>query len=279
MNRQIIRTIFAVALMLPVVSYTPPGPISITIKGSDTMLVLVQKWAEAFLQKHPDKAIQVTGGGSGFGIDALITGQADICNASRQITRSEIEMIKLRFSTVGVEIPCARDGIAVYLNEQNPVSELTLQQVGDIFSGRITNWRDVGGLSAPINLYGRENNSGTYDVFKEVVVRTDYSRNCQELPGNIAIVNAVIRDPNGIGYGGAAFATTGVKDCKLKVSDTATAYAPTPETMQQGLYPVSRYLYMYTRSRPKGDLKMFINWVLSKEGQQIVTQLGYFPLH
>jgi len=262
------------AFILP--SFAPPAEI-ITVKGSDTMVILAQRWAEVYMRTHHDVSIQVTGDGSGTGIFALINGLTDICNSSRKMTKAEIAMLKERYSSLGVEIPCARDGITIYLNLSNPVEELTLKQLSDIFAGRIANWKDVGGNSAPINLYGRETNSGTYYVFKDEVVKTDFSRSCQSLPGTLAIVNAVIRDDNGIGYGGAAFAN-GVKRCKIKVDDNSPGYIATEETMEQNLYPMARDLYMYTRNRPTGAVKKFIDWVLSPEGQKEVIATVYFPL-
>lgn len=254
-----------------------PAPGNIRVKGSDTMLLLLQKWAEAYSKIDHDISIQVTGGGSGTGISDLINGVTDICISSRLMTKPEIALLKQRFSTTGVEIPCARDGITIYLNLQNQVDELSFQQLSDIYSGRITNWKQVGGESAPINLYGREPSSGTYFVFKEKVVKTDYSRSCQEFPGNVAVVNAVIRDPNGIGYGGSAFAH-GVKKCKVKTDKHSIAYEPNEKTMNNNLYPISRNLLMYTRNRPSGDIKKFIDWTLGPEGQRLVTDLGYFSL-
>jgi phosphate transport system substrate-binding protein len=263
-------------LMITLLAFSRVSTI-ITMKGSDTMVILAQKWAETYMKSHPETSVQVTGGGSGTGISSLINGLTDICNSSRKMTKSEIGTLKQRFSTVGVEIPCARDGITIYLNPANPVDELSLKQLSDIFAGRIANWKEVGGISAPINMYGRENSSGTYFVFKEEVVKTDYSKNCQSLPGTAAIVNAVIKDMNGIGYGGAAFAK-GVKRCKIKKDENSPAYMATPETMKNNQYPIRRYLYMYTRNRPTGELKKFIDWVLSPEGQNLITEVGYFPL-
>lgn len=275
MNKSIKITILAL-LTLALVSFKPETT-TITIKGSDTMLMLVQKLAQKFMKQHPDIAIQVTGGGTGAGMDALILGLVDVCDASRHVTKKEIEALKNRFSVPGIEIPCARDGITVYLNENNPVSSLTMEQIGHIFSGRITSWSQVGGENAPIHLYGRETNSGTYFVFKEEVVKTDYSRQCLQLPGNAAIVSAVMKDPNGIGYGGAAFAH-GVKHCMVKTEPGAPGYVPSLETMEKHQYPISRDLYMVVRNRPTGGLKTFINWVLGEEGQKIVVEMGYFPL-
>lgn len=249
----------------------------ITVKGSDTMVILAQKWAEIYMKKNADVTIQVTGGGSGTGIAALINGSTDIANSSRSIKQSEMEKIKARYNTLGVEIPCAKDGITIFLHASSPVNELTIKQLGSIFSGKITNWKEVGGTDATIILYGRENSSGTYVFFKENVVKTDYAANCQTLPGTAAIVNAVKKDKFGIGYGGAAYAE-GVKHCKVKKDDKSAAFLPTKENIANNTYPISRYLYMYLNSKPTGKLKEYIDWILSADGQKVVTEVGYFPV-
>jgi len=253
------------------------APKKITVKGSDTMVILAQKWAEVYMKSHPGAAIQVTGGGSGTGISALINGATDICNSSRPMKRSEMDKLKDRYSSLGVEIPCAKDGITIFLHASNPVKELTLKQLSDIFAGRTKNWKEVGGPNAEIKLYGRENSSGTYVFFKDQVVKTDYAASCQTLPGTAAVVNAVAKDKNGIGYGGAAYAT-GVKHCAVKKDDKSPAFEATTETVKKGQYPITRYLYMYTRNRPTGELKQYIDWILSPEGQKMVAEVGYFPV-
>lgn len=267
----------AVILIIAVTTMSFTMQFKITVKGSDTMVILAQKWAELYMKKHPDVTIQVTGGGSGVGIASLINGSTDIANSSRSIKKSEIEKIKARYNTFGIEIPCAKDGIAIYLHATNPVNELTLKQLGGIFSGKITNWKEVGGPDATIILYGRENSSGTYAFFKDNVVKADYAANCQTLPGTAAIVNAVRKDKFSIGYGGAAYAE-GVKECKVKKDDKSIAYFPTKENIAKNVYPISRYLYMYLKSKPTGKMKEYIDWILSEDGQKIVTQVGYFPV-
>jgi phosphate transport system substrate-binding protein len=249
----------------------------ITVKGSDTLVILAQRWAEIYMKEHPETSIQVTGGGSGVGIAALINGTTDIANASRPIKSTEVEKLKARYNTLGVEIPCAKDGITIFLNEENKVQELTLQQLSDIYKARITNWKDLGGDDAPIKLYGRENSSGTYVYFQEEVVKGDYASTCQTLPGTAAVVNAVKKDKNGIGYGGAAYAK-GVKHCKVKKDAKSTALLPTTENIANNSYPISRYLYMYLKSRPTGDIKKYIDWILSPAGQKVVVEVGYFPV-
>lgn len=251
---------------------------TITVKGSDTMVILAQRWAEIYMANHPNIAIQVTGGGSGTGISALINGTTDICNSSRPMKKSEKEKLKQRFNTLGVEIKAAKDGLAIYLNENNPVQELSLAQLKDIYTGKITNWKEVGGNDAKIILYSRENNSGTYVYFKDNVLQgEDYAPNAQNMPGTAAVVNAVAKDKNGIGYGGAAYGK-GIKFLKVKKDKNSIAYEPTAENVKSGNYPISRYLYMYTRSKPSGTLKEYIDWILSSEGQEIVTKVGYFPV-
>jgi phosphate transport system substrate-binding protein len=267
--------ILALAIALIALSFTTLE--KITIKGSDTMVILSQKWAEVYMKSHPETTIQVTGGGSGIGLAALINGSTDIANSSRPIKSSELDKLKSRYNTLGVEIPCAKDGLSVYVNKANPVSELSVKQIGQIFSGKITNWKEVGGPDANIKLYGRESSSGTFVFFKDNVVKTDYASSYQSLPGTAAIVNAVKKDKFGIGYGGAAYAE-GVKDCKVKKDDKSPAYLPTAETIKNKQYPITRYLYMYLKSRPTGETKAFVDWILSPEGQKVITTVGYFPV-
>lgn len=271
------RTLAIVAILLGIILMAAAPAGRLTVKGSDTMVILAQKWAEVYMKSHPDASIQVTGGGSGVGISALINGATDICNASRKMKRTEIDKLKARYNTLGVEIPCARDGITVYLHPSNPVKELTLEQLSNLFRGKIKNWKEVGGSDQPVKLYGRENSSGTYVFFQENVVKGDYAASCQTLPGTAAVVNAVSKDPNGIGYGGAAYAE-GITLCKVKKDAASPAYIPDAETIGKGQYPISRYLYMYVRNKPAGLIKDYVDWILSPEGQKLVVDMGYFPV-
>ena len=254
-----------------------PAPDRITVKGSDTMVILAQKWAEVYMQSNPNAVIQVTGGGSGTGISALINGATDIANSSRKMKPTEKEKLKARYNTLGVEIACAKDGITVYLHPSNKIKELTLKQLSEIYKGNVKNWKEVGGADAPIKLYGRENSSGTYVFFQENVVKGDYAANCQTLPGTAAVVNAVKKDPNAIGYGGAAYAE-GIELCKVKKDDKSPAYLATAETIKTGEYPITRFLFMYLKSKPTGAMKAYIDWILSPEGQKLVVETGYFPV-
>ncbi len=250
----------------------------ITVKGSDTMVILGQRWAETYMGLHPETVIQVTGGGSGVGFAALINGTTDICEASRPIKPKEQQSLKSRFNSTGVEIPVARDGLTVYLHEANPVKEMTMKQLAAIYMGEITNWKELGGNDARIIVYGRENSSGTYVYFKDVVLLgEDFAPQVQTLPGTAAIVNAVAKDENGIGYGGAAYAK-GVVYCAMKADENSPAYLPDLEHVRSGAYPLSRFLFWYLRTKPKGEMKNFVDFVLSDEGQKVVTEVGYFPV-
>lgn len=268
--------IVAMALL---VSFGFMGPkTTITVKGSDTMVILAQRWAEQYMAQHPDVNVQVTGGGSGVGISALINGTTDICDASRPMKSSEREKLKTRFNSLGVEIKCAKDGLSVYLNDANPVKELTLDQIKKIYTGQIKNWHEVGGPNSKINVYGRENSSGTYVYFKDFVLSgQDYTASMQSLPGTAAVVNAVAKDKFAIGYGGAAYAK-GIKYAKVKKDANSPAYEPSAETVKSGQYPITRFLYMYTKSKPTGAMKDYIDWILSSEGQKWVVKVGYFPV-
>ncbi len=200
----VIAAVMALAMVLGISLNSMAGQ-TVTLKGSDAMLLLGQRWAEGYMADNPESIIQVTGGGSGVGFAALINGSTDICEASRPIKPGETEKLKQRFNTPGVEIPVARDGLSVYINEENPVSELTVEQLKKIYLGTITNWKEVGGPDQRIIMYGRENSSGTYTYFKDVVLKgKDFAAQTQTLPGTAAVVNAVAKDKFGIGYVGAA---------------------------------------------------------------------------
>ena len=250
----------------------------ITVKGSDTMVILGQRWAEQYMNQNRGQIVQVTGGGSGTGIAALINGTTDICQASRPMKQDEKLKLRDRYQTMGVEIPVAKDGLSVFVNEANPVKDLTLDQLKQIYTGAVTNWKQVGGKDATIILYGRENSSGTYGFFKDHVLDgRDFAASCQTLPGTAAVVNAVSRDPNGIGYGGAAY-TKGVRDCAVRKDGKSPAVMPTAATVHDGSYPLTRYLYFCLRKPAQGDVKKFIDWVLSPAGQKLASEVGYYPL-
>jgi phosphate transport system substrate-binding protein len=251
---------------------------TVTVKGSDTMVVLGQRWAEEYMKKNPKTVIQVTGGGSGTGISALINGTTDICEASRSMKDAEKKQVAEKSGAPPIEIPVAKDGLSVYVHESNPLTELTMSQLKAIFTGKVTSWKDVGGPDAKIIPYSRENSSGTYVFFKEhVLENADYTPRAQNMPGTAAVVNAVAKEKFSIGYGGAAY-SKGIKVLKIKKDASSPGIGPSDATIKDGTYPLSRPLFFYTRSKPSADMTAFTDWVLSKEGQAIVTKVGYFPI-
>lgn len=273
-----LRTVlpYAVLIALTVVAVALPRE-RVTIKGSDTMVILVQRWTEMY----PDKTnteFQVTGGGSGTGIAALINGTTNICASSRPIKKDEVAQLEKKFGYKGLEIRVAMDGLAIYVHRSNPVKQLTMAQVKDIFTGKVSNWKQVGGNDKPILLYSRENNSGTYEFFKEHVLnKQDFASSAQHMAGTAALINAVSKDANAIGFGGAAYAKN-VKALPIAKESAAKAVTPTAATIHDGSYPISRFLYFYLNQKPAGSVKKFIDWVISPAGQKVVTEVGYYPI-
>jgi phosphate transport system substrate-binding protein len=259
-------------------SETGPQHKPVTVKGSDTMVILAQRWAETYMNENPDRMIQVTGGGSGVGIAALINGGTDICDASRPMKDAEKVQAKGRHGKEVKEIPVALDGVAIYVHQSSTIQSLSQPQIKGIYTGQITNWRDVGGKDGKIVPYSRENNSGTYVFFKEHVLgNADFAREIQTLPGTAAVVNAVSKDPASIGYGGIAYAS-GIRAIPVRKDEKSEPVTPSLATVQSGQYPLSRNLFFYTIGEPAGDVKAFIDWVLGQEGQKICEAVGYYPI-
>ena len=258
----------------------------ISVKGSDTMVNLAQKWAEDYMKNNQNISIQVTGGGSGTGIAALLNNTVDLANSSRELKADELKKAdSLKISPNVVKV--ALDGIAVIVNPASKIEELTLQQLSDIFTGKLTNWKELGGADVKIVLYGRENSSGTYEFFKEhVMKKQDYAVNTQVLQGTSALGEAVAKDVNGIGYGGVGYFAKRNDVKIIKVKKDANAPAITPSLNGQvnykaiwdGTYSISRYLYCFTNGEPKPAVKAFLNFILSKQGQDLVKQMEYIPL-
>lgn len=249
----------------------------ISMRGSDTMVRLGQRWAEEYMKLHPDVNVQVSGGGSGTGIAALLNGSTDICQASRDMKQQEYADAESK-GIKTFRVTMALDGIAVFMNEANPIKELTLAQLRGIYTGSITNWKEVGGPEHIIILYGRENNSGTYAYFKEHVLKNeDYAEATQTLPGTAAVVNAVAHDKFGIGYGGIAW-SKGVVALAVKADDKSPAVVPSMATVSGGTYPISRELYWFCNGAPTGDVKALLNWALSPEGQKLAESIDYVSL-
>ncbi len=249
----------------------------LTIKGSDTMVILGQRLAEQYMVKNPGAVVQVNGGGSGTGIAALINGTVDLAQSSRPMKGDEKQKAAQSRGSEIVEQAVALDALAVFANVASPVQQLTMAQVKDIFQGKVTNWNQVGGPDATIVLYGRENSSGTYDYFREHVLnKEDFSPRVQTLQGTAAVINAVGQDKNGIGYGGIAYA----KDVRpLAISAGGAAVAPSEATVADGTYPLSRKLFFYYPQNAPERVTKFAQWSLTPEAQALVTQVGYFPLN
>jgi phosphate transport system substrate-binding protein len=256
-----------------------PDKTSIAVKGSDTMVILGQRWAETYMKANAGITITVTGGGSGTGIAALINGTTDICESSRPMKDKEKDDVKAKRSAPAVEAKVALDALAVYVSEKNDLQELSVPTLAKIYKGEAKTWKDVGGKSTkPIVVYGRENNSGTYGYFKEHVLENkDFAPGVQTLAGTSAVVAAVKGDENGIGYGGIAY-SEGVRVLKLKKDDTSPAIAASLETAQNSTYPLSRFLFFYTAGEPTGSMKKFIDWVRGPDGQKVIEEVGYYPL-
>ena len=252
---------------------------NITVKGSDTLLILAQKWAEVYMGQHADTKIQVTGGGSGIGFAALQNQTTDLCDASRAAKPAEIANCIKAFNARPTEYKVAVDGLSVYVNTESPVKELSLGQLSDIFTGKIKNWKAVGGPDLPITLYSRENSSGTYEFFKGKVLNgQDFAASAQTMPGTAAIIQAVSKDKGGIGYGGAGYGA-GAKHLLVKKDDTSPAIDPTEENVINHTYPIWRYLYIYVNpALDKGEIGTYLTWIRSDAGQKIVKDVGYFPL-
>jgi phosphate transport system substrate-binding protein len=252
----------------------------IQVKGSDTLLLLAQRWAEEFMTENPGAVVQVTGGGSGVGIAALIDGTTDVANSSREIKDEEVEECKANGVDV-LEFSVALDGISVIVNPDNTVESLTLAQIKDIYTGKTKNWIEVGGPDATIVCYGRQSSSGTYVYFKEYVLEDkDYRADTQELAGNSVLCDSVARDVGGIAYVGVGYAAQrdDVKILGVMAEDGADPVKPTNETVANGTYPISRYLYNYTNGKPEGVAKAYLEFALSDEGQKIVEEVEYVAL-
>jgi len=260
---------------------------TITVKGSDTMVILAQRWAEEYMKTHGDVTIQVTGGGSGTGIAALVNGTTALANSSRPIKGEEKDAARRNKIEV-VEFKTAMDGLAVVVNSANPVDHLTLKQVGMIYSGYINNWKQVGGPDKRIIRYSRESNSGTYVFFKEhVLMNRDYAADAQTMPGTSAVAEAVSKDLNAIGYGGVAYFATNPKLKILKISKEDKGEAISPlgaggkpnfEAVWSGSYPIARYLYVYSAGQPAAAVRAYLDWILGPEGQAIVEKMEYIPV-
>jgi phosphate transport system substrate-binding protein len=255
-------------------------------KGSDTLVNVAQAWAEAYQQVNPEVAVAVSGGGSGTGIAALINGTVDIANASRQIKDKEIKMAEER-GHKPVEHIVGYDALAVFLNSANPIDTLSFQQLREIFGrgGKATRWTDIG-VEVPgcknqqIVVVSRQNNSGTYAYFKEAVLgdKGKYRQGTLDMHGSKDVVDLVEKTPCAIGYSGLAYATPHLKMACVSATDDGPCVTPSETTASDRSYPIARPLFMYTSGEPQGEIKAYLDWVLSDTGQCIIKKKGYAPV-
>ena len=252
-------------------------------KGSDTIVNLALAWAERYQAEHPDIRISVTGGGSGTGIASLINGTVDLANASRKIKEEEIAEAQSN-GVEPVEHIIARDAIAVIVNPENPVSQLTLKQISDIYSGKISNWSEVGGEDRPIVRLSRETNSGTHVYFLETVLRlgnsddkTLFSMDTLLLPSSEGIIAEVRQNPNALGYDGLGYVPKDLKMIAIAEEEGGAYVLPSIPTVNDKTYPIARDLYMYTDGEPTGIVRDYLDWILATEAQEIVAELGFVP--
>ena len=250
------------------------------------MVILSQRLAETYMKSHPEVTIQVTGGGSGTGIAALINKTTNLANSSRPIKAEEIAKANANGVDPG-EVKVALDALAVVVNAKNAVKELSMQQLNGIYRGDINDWSEVGGAPGKIIRYCRESNSGTYVFFKEhVMANGDYAADCQTMPGTSAVAEAVSRDSHGIGYGGVAYFATlpAVRILAIKKTDSGPAVFPLKdgkpnyELVWSGEYPIARWLYMYTTGKSSPEEKAYLDWIVGPGGQQVVADIEYIPL-
>jgi phosphate transport system substrate-binding protein len=293
-QRKGVGVIFALALAVGLAACSADGrrdgaeipgvTTSIQNKGSDTLVNVALGWAEAYAQVRPEVQVAVTGGGSGTGIAALINGTVDMANASRRIKPEEHEQFEAN-GVDPVEHEVAGDAIAIVVHPSNPVERLTIPQLSAIFSGEITNWREIGGEDRPIVLLSRESNSGTHVFFLEEVVRqgdkedhTLFSPDTLLMPSSEGISTEVRQNPNAIGYDGLGYVTDDQKMVAVAGDDGAPSVLPSIETVKDGSYPIARGLYVYTSGEPAGAIRAYLDWILGPAGQAIVKEQGFVPL-
>jgi phosphate transport system substrate-binding protein len=251
---------------------------TVTVKGSDTMVILAQRWIELYRRENPSAVVQLTGGGSETGIAALINGTTDVAAASRRMTPAELARAESRHGRRIVQTPVALDTLAIVVHASNPVGGITLEDLRRVFVGEVTSWRELGGRDAPIAVYGRDHNSGSYGFFRhEVLHDQDFSLDVLNLVGTATLVDSVAKDPNGIGYGGIAY-SAGLKHLRLATASGAPAIDATIENVRNGTYPLARKLWFHVAEPADDDTSRFLAWVLSERGQSVVHEVGYYPL-
>ncbi|HXX23895.1 MAG TPA: phosphate ABC transporter substrate-binding protein [Terriglobia bacterium] len=254
--------------------------------GSDTMVNLAQAWAEEYAAVEPTISVEVSGGGTGTGIAALINGTVDIANCSRRVEPVEVEQAKKNTGKEPREYTVGYDALAVYVHKGNPLEQITLGQLAEIYGegGKITKWSQLGvsmpGSADEIIRVSRQSNSGTYYYFREVILGKgrDFKLGSRDMHGSKDVVELVSKTPGAIGYSGMGYAIPEVKTLRLAAQAGDKSFAPTVENTLNHTYPIARPLFMYTLGEPSGPVKKYLDWILSPAGQKIVTQSGYVPL-
>jgi phosphate transport system substrate-binding protein len=273
-------------------SAAPDAPkkktVEIRAKGSDTMIQLATAWAEAYRKVAPNVMVNANGGGSGTGIAALQNGTTDLCNASREIKPEEKEKVKAATGKEVKEFVVAYDALAIYSNPANPIKDISIEELREIFAegGTINAWDAINpAFTGKIVLFGRQNNSGTYDYLREHVCgktpegkQREFRAGISELQGSSEVVENVGKTPTGLGYSGMGYKTPAVNWLHVSKKKGEPGVEPGVEAARSGTYPISRKLYIYTAGEPTGEAKAFIDWVLSDEGQKIVAAEGFVPL-
>ena len=262
------------------------GETVIQNKGSDTMVNLAQSWAEAYRKVEPGVGVEVSGGGSGVGIAALIKGTIDLATASRDMKEQEIEQARQSTGREPIEFVVGYDALAIFVHKDNPIEAITFDQLSDIFAedGRITKWSQLG-IHLPgrrhdeIVRVSRQSSSGTYEFLRErVLQQKDFKLGSRDMNGSKEVVELVAHAPSAIGYSGMGYETPQVKMLKVTARDGKPGCLPTVETVLSRDYPIARTLNLYTLGEPEGALKDYIDWIMSDAGQAIVQQTGYVPL-
>lgn len=268
-------------------SSNAPEPTTIQVKGSDTMVNVAQAWAEEYNKVNPAADVEVSGGGSGVGIAALEKGTVDIANASRNMKPEEMELTKKNTGKDTKEFTVGYDGLAVYVNKDNPIEEISIEDLAKIFAenGTTTKWSELG-VTIPgvtddtIVRVSRQSSSGTYDFFREHVLdKHDFKLGSRDMNGSKEVVELVGTTKTAIGYSGMGYATGEVKMVKIAAKKGEPGVAPTVENTLSKAYPLARSLHMYTLGEPEGEVKKYIDWVLSPAGQKVLQDNGYVPVN
>ena len=252
---------------------------SFTIKGSDTMVQLMSLLSESYMKTNPENKISITGGGSGTGISAILNGTTDICASSREIEEKEISIGKSK-NIVPVSVVIANDGLAVVVHKDNPINELTMEQVKKIYTGEYKNWKDLGGQDQPIDVYSRESSSGTYKFFQEHVLnKKDYAKEVKLMPSTQTIIQSVSDSKWAVGYSGLGYTkNANIKILGIKKDDSSPVVIPSDKTVLDKTYSIARPLYLMFNGEPKGELKKFVDFCISEAGQKIVEESGYVKI-